>query len=57
LVPPVAVVVHRERERRTAILVVGGDKTGNDRWYEENVPPADVLYDECLRALEQEGLI
>ena len=43
--------------RRTAILLVGGDKTGNDRWYEENVPRADVLYDEYLRALEQEGLI
>jgi hypothetical protein len=24
--------------RRAAILLLGGDKTGNDRWYQENVP-------------------
>ena len=27
--------------RRVAILLIGGDKTGNDRWYEEFVPVAD----------------
>ena len=27
------------------ILLLGGDKTGNDRWYDENVPIADRLYD------------
>src|SRR5271157_1994657 len=27
--------------RRVALLLIGGDKTGNDRWYEENVPVAD----------------
>ena len=43
--------------RRTAILLLGGDKTGNDRWYEENVPRADALYDEHMRTLEEEGLI
>jgi hypothetical protein len=42
--------------RRAAILLLGGDKTGNDRWYEENVPKADALYEEYLRELEQEGL-
>ena len=26
--------------RRTAILLIGGDKTGNNRWYEEYVPQA-----------------
>jgi hypothetical protein len=35
--------------RRTAILLIGGDKTGNDRWYEENVPLADQLYDQHLQ--------
>lgn len=29
-----------------------GDKTGNDRWYEEYVPKADDLYDEHLRTLK-----
>ena len=43
--------------RRTAILLLGGDKTGNDRWYDEHVPVTDTLYDEHLRGLEQEGLI
>jgi hypothetical protein len=43
--------------RRTAILLIGGDKTGNDRWYEEYVPRADDLYDEHLRTLREEGLI
>jgi hypothetical protein len=43
--------------RRTAILLIGGDKTGNDRWYDEFVPRADDLYDEHLRILRAEGLI
>jgi len=38
--------------RRTAILLIGGDKTGNDRWYEANVPRADAIYDRHLRELE-----
>lgn len=42
--------------RRTAILLIGGDKTGNDRWYEEFVPVADRLYDAHLDALRKEGL-
>jgi Uncharacterized protein conserved in bacteria len=43
--------------RRTAILLIGGDKTGNDRWYFENVPIADDLYDVHLSELEKEELI
>ena len=37
--------------RRTSILLIGGDKTGNDRFYEEYVPVADDLYDEHLDEL------
>jgi hypothetical protein len=40
--------------RRTAILLIGGDKTGNNRWYEEHVPRADAIYDQYLRELENE---
>src|ERR1700684_866014 len=40
--------------RRCAILLIGGDKTGNDRWYEEFVPVADELYDQHLDALKKE---
>ncbi|GET41925.1 hypothetical protein MiSe_67390 [Microseira wollei NIES-4236] len=43
--------------RRIAILLLGGNKKGNDRWYEENIPKADKLYDQLLKELENEGLI
>jgi hypothetical protein len=35
--------------RRIAILLTGGCKAGDDRWYETLVPIADDLYDEHLR--------
>ena len=41
--------------RRMAILLIGGDKTGDDRWYEVHVPIADRLYDEHLVQLKCEG--
>jgi hypothetical protein len=43
--------------RRTAILLIGGNKGGNDRWYEEFVPRADKLYEDHLAVLVKEGLI
>jgi hypothetical protein len=43
--------------RRSAILLIGGDKTGNDRFYDEMIPVADRLYDEHLQQLSEEGLI
>jgi hypothetical protein len=39
---------------RSAILLIGGEKTGNDRWYEIFVPLADRLYREYLKELEGE---
>lgn len=41
--------------RRMAILLIGGDKTGNRRWYEQFVPLADRLYREHLETLEKEN--
>jgi hypothetical protein len=38
--------------RRVALLLIGGDKTGSDRWYEQAVPRADAIYDRHLRELE-----
>ena len=35
--------------RRAAILPIGGDKTGNSRWYEKYVPLADSIYERHLR--------
>jgi hypothetical protein len=43
--------------RRTAILILGGDKTGDDRWYDRMVPIADDLYAEYLDELRREGLM
>jgi hypothetical protein len=40
--------------RRTAILLIGGDKTGDDRFYDRMVPIADALYDEHLGMIEKE---
>jgi hypothetical protein len=40
--------------RRVAILLLGGDKAGDDRWYEKNVPLADRLYDNYLAEIEEE---
>jgi hypothetical protein len=42
--------------RRTAIVLVGGDKTNNwEGWYRENIPKADRLYDDHLRRIGKEG--
>jgi hypothetical protein len=38
---------------RAAILLVGGDKTGNSRWYKTHIPIADRLYDEYLEETKQ----
>jgi hypothetical protein len=42
--------------RRTAILLVAGDKRGRwEEFYDRMVPLADDLYDEHLEELRQEG--
>ena len=41
--------------QRTAILLLGGDKPGDNRWYEINVPIADWLFDRHLRTIREEG--
>ena len=43
--------------RRTAVLLFGGDKTDDDRWYETHVPRADALYDRHLEELKRERLL
>jgi len=40
--------------RRVAILLIGGDKTGDDRWYDKYVPLADRIYDTHVEALKKE---
>jgi hypothetical protein len=42
--------------RRTAILFIGGDKSGQwTTWYERMIPVADRLYDDYLATLQREG--
>ena len=42
--------------RRMAILLMGGDKSHRwSSWYVEAIPAADVLYDEHLQTLRDEG--
>ncbi len=43
--------------RRSAILLIGGDKSGNSRFYLRFVPIADELYDKHLDELRRDGLI
>jgi hypothetical protein len=40
---------------RVAIMLIGGDKTGNVRWYEKFVPMADRIYETHLKELRKEG--
>ena len=39
---------------RSAFLILGGDKTGDARWYDTMVPRADEIYAEHLEALQEE---
>jgi hypothetical protein len=48
-------VLYAFNSMRTAILLIGGDKTGNDRWYEINVPIADRIYAQHLSELRKES--
>jgi hypothetical protein len=41
--------------RRVALLLIGGDKTGEKRWYLTMVPKADSIYERHLRELENES--
>ena len=43
--------------RRSAILLIGGDKTGDNRFYRRYIPIADKLYDDYIEELRREGLI
>jgi hypothetical protein len=40
-----------------AILLIGGEKTGDDRWYEKFVPVTDRLFERHLFELRKEGNI
>ena len=37
---------------RNALLLLGGNKIGDKRWYEKNVPLADKIYSEYIKSLK-----
>jgi hypothetical protein len=41
--------------RRAAILLIGGNKTGDDSFYERMIHQADRIYDQHLEELDREG--
>ena len=41
--------------RRIAILLIGGKKTGDERWYEKLLPLADRLFADHLATIQEEG--
>ncbi len=43
--------------RRTVILLIGGNKRGDKRWYEKYVPIADKLYKTYLEELKKERIL
>lgn len=43
--------------RRSAILLIGGNKSGDKRFYDRYIPLADKLYEQYLDELRKEGLI
>jgi len=40
--------------RRAAILLIGGSKADDERFYERMIPIADRIYDEHLEELDKE---
>jgi len=40
---------------RNAVLLVGGEKTGDDRWYETAIKLADTLWEAYLRDTQTPG--
>ena len=40
---------------RCALLLLGGNKAGDNNWYEKNVPIAERLYEQHLKELEEEN--
>jgi len=38
---------------RNAVLLLGGKKTDQERWYEKNIPVAEQIFDAYLRETGQ----
>ena len=38
---------------RAAFIILGGDKVGNDRWYEQRIPIAEKIYARHIKEIER----
>jgi len=47
-------VLYAFNPNRVALLLIGGNKKGVDRWYETFIPMADKLYDDHVIEVAQE---
>ena len=47
-------VLYAFNPERTAILLIGGDKTGDPGWYDRYVPIADGIFEDHLKELQTE---
>jgi hypothetical protein len=45
-------VFHAFDPTRVALLLLGGGKTDDERWYAKMVPKADAIYEKHLRAIK-----
>ena len=41
--------------KREALLLIGGNKAGNKRWYDEIIPKAEAIFEEHLAELDKES--
>jgi len=39
--------------KRRSILLIGGNKRGDKRWYEKNIPIADARFEKHLKQMEK----
>ncbi len=50
-------IIYAFDPRRVAILLIGGNKGGDERWYDKFVSIADDIYAQHLETLTRDGLI
>ena len=52
--PPIQVLYAFDPERK-AVLIIGGDKTGDNRFYERLIPHAERIWQQYLAQLREPG--
>ena len=46
-------ILYAFEPERSAVLIIGGDKTGDDSWYDRYVPRAEAIFKEYLEELKE----